>query len=62
MRNGAEVPINYSLGCVYSIYDLAEKQLDVYHTNIESYSEVIRTFSERGKPKIKSHDAETQLK
>ena len=38
MRNGLEVPINYSLGCVYSLYDLAERNLEVYHTNCDSYS------------------------
>lgn len=42
MRNGAKIPIGYSVGCVYSLYDIAEKKLDAYHTNIDSYSEVIR--------------------
>lgn len=61
MRNGSEVPISYSLGCVYSLYDLAEKKLDVYSTNIESYTEVIRTFQERNKPKEKDKN-ETKKK
>jgi hypothetical protein len=62
MRNGAEVPISYSLGCVYSLYDLAEKKLDVYHTNIDSYTEVMRTFEERGKEKPKDSGSDFQTK
>ena len=62
MRNGAEVPISYSLGCVYSLYDLAEKKLDVYHTNIDSYTEVMRTFEERGKEKSKDSGSDFQTK
>lgn len=27
MRNGLKTPISYSLGCVYSLYDLAETML-----------------------------------
>lgn len=62
MRNGAEVPISYSLGCVYSLYDLAEKKLDVYHTNIDSYTEVMRTFEERGIEKSKDSSSVGQTK
>lgn len=42
MRNGAKIPIGYSLGCVYSLYDLAEKKLEAYYSNIDSYSEIVR--------------------
>ncbi len=55
MRNGAEIPINYALGCVYSLYDLAERKLEAYHTNYDSYSEVIRNFKE-GREKNRKKD------
>ena len=51
MRNGLEVPINYSLGCVYSLYDLAERNLEVYHTNCDSYSEIVDKFRNPEKKK-----------
>lgn len=38
MRNGLKIPISYALGCVYSLYDLAETGLEVYHTNLDSYT------------------------
>ena len=44
MRNGLETPISYSLGCVYSLYDLAETGLEVYHTKLDSYTEVIEKY------------------
>ena len=33
MRNGLEIPISYSLSCVYALYDLAESMLEAYYTN-----------------------------
>lgn len=47
MRNGNEVPISYSLNCVYSLYDLAEKKLEVYNSNLDSISEVKNKFEEK---------------
>ena len=46
MRNNAEIPINYSSGCVYSVYDLAENLLESYHINHDSYAEVIRQYKD----------------
>jgi hypothetical protein len=40
MRNGLEIPVSYSQGCVYSIYDMVETQLESYHTHLDSYWEV----------------------
>jgi len=37
MRNGLDVPISYALGIVYSLYDLAERGLEVYHTSADSF-------------------------
>jgi hypothetical protein len=44
MRNGLETPIAYALGCVYSLYDLAETGLEVYHTHLDSYTEVADSY------------------
>lgn len=58
MRNGLPVPISYSLGITYSLYDLAERQLEVYHTNCDSYSEIIQRYL---KPKKKSGEEKKKL-
>lgn len=54
MRNGAEIPISYALGCVYSLYDLAERKLEAYHTNYDSYPEVIRNYTDPKSPEPRS--------
>lgn len=54
MRNGMKTPISYALGCVYALYDLAETKLEVYHTHLDSYNEIIKDFKEKTKNQKKT--------
>jgi hypothetical protein len=47
MRNGQQIPISYSLGCVYSLYDLAETQLEAYYSHTGSYGELVTQHEQR---------------
>lgn len=46
MRNSDQIPVSYALDCVFGIYDLAERKLDVYSSNKGSYSEIMKSYEE----------------
>jgi len=37
MRNSDIIPMSYALDCVYGVYDLAERKMESYHTNLGTY-------------------------
>lgn len=44
MRNPEIVPINYVTECKLGVYDLAERLLSCYHSNLATYDEIKDKF------------------